>query len=577
MPRKPNRRKPKQSTTGRSSPVRRKGSTVNLLREALSCQQAGRLPEAERLYRKVLRREPHDPAALQNLGWLAMRSGQAEEAIALLRRSLAHTPQDPVCNNNLGNMLREQGRLDEAWQAYQAALKLQPDYGTALFNAGTILQRQDRHEDAEAYLRRAVEVAPDDPELWNLLGSSLAAQDKTDEAEQAFKTAIGLAPDYAEAHSQLGSLYMERGESESAVECFRRVTELRPEHADTQMFLARLRKFGPGDRDEIARVESMLARAGSEDAQVSLRFALGKMYDDCDLCDEAFAHYDAANRLRWRTAEFDAEARTRLASRTISTFTPEFFARRREGRSGSEVPVFVVGMPRSGTSLVEQIIASHPRAFGAGELRHTDQLASMLSAQLGRDYPECVEDVDENLTRRLATGYVEHLTGACPDAVRVTDKALSHVFHLGFLALLFPKARIIHCRRDPMDVAVSLYFQRFTPGTLEFSYDLHAIGVYYGLYCRLMRHWRETLPMPIHEVSYEALVADQETATRSLIDHCGLPWDDRCLAYFEAERTVRTASHWQVRQPIYKDSVKRSERYGDKLDALRLELEASQP
>lgn len=577
MARKSPRRKRKQATRGRTLPALGAHSTLDLFREAMSCQEAGRLPEAERLYREVLRSEPHHPAALQHLGWLVKQTGRTEEAIGLLRRSLIQTPRDPICQNNLGNMLREQGRVDEAMRAYQAALALKPDYGTALFNVGTILQRQGQHEDAEAYLQRAAKIIPDDPELWSALGFSLSAQDRMEEAEQAFKTAVQLNPAYVEAHSQLGSLYMVRGESEAARACFQRVTELEPEHAATQMFLSRLRRFGTQDMDEISRIESMLARAAEdEEAQVSLHFALGKMYDDCGLYDKAFAHYDAANRLHWRTIEFDAQALTEQVSRSLSTFTPELFSRQSAARSQSSLPVFIVGMPRSGTSLVEQIIASHPGAFGGGELRYTDRMANKLPAQLGRPYPQCVEAIDESLSASLAAGYIEHLRSACPEAIRVTDKALSHVFHLGLLALLFPESRIIHCSRDPMDIAVSLYFQKFVPGTLEFSYDLRAIGVYYRLYHRLMHFWREVLPMQVHEVSYEALVADQETVTRSLIDHCGLPWDDRCLAYFEASRTVRTASHWQVRQPIYKDSVKRSQRYAEQLGELRLSLEASQ-
>ncbi len=575
MSRKPARRKQRATRRARRGTAGRPGPLDAMLREAVSLQQAGRLAEAEGLYREVLRQAPDHPAALQYLAWIANRAGRAEEAIALIRRSLEHTPRDPVAQSNLGNILREQGRLPEAIEAYRAAIRLRPDYVNAHYNLGITLRDNRDHERAARHFRRAIDLAPRDAVLWDGLGTALGGLRQLDEAKRAFETAIRLDPAYAEAYSQLGVLSMVLGKQDEARAYFDKVLELEPEHANTHLMRSRLREFEADDEGELARMEAMLERAGDdEEALISLHFGLGKMYDDIGEVDKAFAHFESANRLRSRTANFDVDGLADEVARTIATFTPERTCRRRPTAKGSDLPVFIVGMPRSGTTLVEQIIASHPSAAGAGELRDIDDLTKVLAKETGRPYPECVEDLTPGLADTLAARYLARLRAVGPGAVRVTDKALSHAFHLGFIALLFPDARIVVCNRDPLDVGLSLFFQKFVPGTLEFSYDLGSIGVYCREHRRLMRHWREVLPLELHEVSYEDLVANQERVSRGIIEYCGLPWDDRCLSFFETERAVHTASHWQVRQPIYRSSVGRAARYSSHLDALRRGLAA---
>jgi hypothetical protein len=352
-----------------------------------------------------------------------------------------------------------------------------------------------------------------------------------------------------------------------------RAIELRPDFAQPYEYLARSHKYGPEDMAEIARVEAQLAPArGNEAALVNLHFALAKMYDDCAMPDRAFPHLDEANRLTLRNAKFDTAQLIEETSRSIALFTPEFFAAQRDIGYRSELPIFIVGLPRSGTTLVEQIIASHPEAHGAGELTLIQDLTKKLSSAVGLPYPECVGGLSAQLAQSLGRDYIERLQALGRGAKRVTDKALTHPSHLGVIALLFPDARIVACRRDLMDVGLSLYFQKFTVGTLEFSYSLGGIGTYCRQFERLMRHWRGAVPLRIHEVDYEALVTDQEAVTRALIEHCGLSWDERCLAFHETERPISTASFWQVRQPIYRDSVRRAERYAPYLEELRSEL-----
>jgi hypothetical protein len=227
-------------------------------------------------------------------------------------------------------------------------------------------------------------------------------------------------------------------------------------------------------------------------------------------------------------------------------------------------------MPRSGTTLVEQIIASHPQVFGAGELCHIGAMVAGLPARLQTDttYPECVTMLDERLARSLAEDYLEKLRALGDDAKRVSDKMPANFFNLGLIALMFPNARVIHCRRDPLDVCLSIYFQQFAYGH-NYAYDLSDIAVYYRQYKRLMHHWHAVLPLEIHEVQYEKLIADQEAVSRRLIDYCGLPWDESCLEYYKNKRAVQTMSNWQVRQPIYTHSMQRWKHYEKHLDELK--------
>ena len=275
---------------------------------------------------------------------------------------------------------------------------------------------------------------------------------------------------------------------------------------------------------------------------------------------------------------FRPEDFTAYVDRVIATFTPELLAEKVEFGNPSELPVFIVGMPRSGTSLVEQIAASHPDVYGAGELDDMRRIAVALSARLGTSetYPEVVRRLDPITTRAIAEEHLAQLRTHSAAAARITDKLPINFHRLGLAAILFPRARLIHCMRDPLDTCVSCYFQEFAHGQ-PFAYDLGYLGRFYRDYERLMAHWHRVLPGKILDIPYEALIADQEGWSRKLIDFLGLPWDDRCLAFYKKERLVRTASFWQVRQPIYASSVGRWRHYAKHLRPLFEGLEMAPP
>jgi hypothetical protein len=302
----------------------------------------------------------------------------------------------------------------------------------------------------------------------------------------------------------------------------------------------------------------------SDGNQCFLHFALGKAYADIGDHERAFAHYRDANSRKM--ASFDGAAWSGRVAATIGAFDADALQRRAMG-DDTDVPVFVVGMPRSGTSLVEQVLASHPAVFGAGELRCIAVIAASIDDQMPGDtsYPACLDAVPAAAFAGFGGSHRQQITALAPDARRVIDKNPLNFEHLGLIARLFPRARIIHCRRDPRDVAVSCYFQNFTAGQ-EWAFDLADIGAFYRGYRRLMDHWRAVIPLPLFEVDYEDMVDDLETTARRLVDFLGLDWHPACLDFHSTERAVRTASQWQVRRPIYASSARRWQCYADYLE-----------
>jgi hypothetical protein len=294
-------------------------------------------------------------------------------------------------------------------------------------------------------------------------------------------------------------------------------------------------------------------------------FALAALHDEAGDRDRAFARAGEANRLK--RAVFDPDGYGALIDRLVAAFDRSAMTRYPRAAHHDERPVFVVGMPRSGTSLVEQILASHPAVHGAGELTEIGLLA-LSTAREGRAYPESVAGLDRRALTAIADAYRGRLDELAPGAARVVDKMWQNVEYLGFIALLFPAARIIYCRRDPADVGLSCYFQHFFGQGVPFAYDLAHIGRYCREQARAMAHWREVLELPLLEVEYERLVAEPDAEIRRLVDFAGLPWDPACLRFHETERVVRTASHAQVRRPMYRSAVGRHRAYARFLEPL---------
>ncbi len=606
--------------------------------EASRLYHGGRLADAERICRELLQRSPKDAGAMHLLGLILVKKGNTGQALGALQQAVALAPNNPVfCGNfggvlftaghladaeknirhaielqprfadalcNLGNILRVKGDLAEAEASYRKALAIEPGMAAGHNNLGLIFYMRGRKADAVASYRTAIAIDPSFPEAFNNLGNALGDLEQGDEAIESLVQALKLRPTFAEAHSNLakmlmrkdeterarahlmqalnlqpdfagayhnlGSLYRSEGAFAEAEGCFRKSIALDPAQLMSYAGVTGARKMLPKDRPMIEHLEQIVRDAGGRtDEEFShLHFALGKAYDDLGEYASAFAHYRIANDLeRDRLAQrFDRGRFEAHIGNMIQRFTPDFFARHRNAGNPSELPVLIVGMMRSGTSLTEQILSSHPQIHGAGEL--------FFWANDDRCLRTDVQDPAPGALADTSARYLAHLREYSADALRITDKMPHNFLHLGLIHMAFPNAKIIHCRRNPVDTCLSIYFQNF-PALHPYAYDLGDLAVFYEQYERFMQHWRKVLPpTTMLEVQYEDLVADQEGGSRRMIEFCGLEWDERCLAFQDNQRVVRTASSWQVRQPLYRTSVARWQKYDPYIGPLARLLEA---
>jgi tetratricopeptide (TPR) repeat protein len=533
----------------------------------------GRLEEARKEAEQAVHDAPNSTVALTTLGNALSHEQDWDRAMGVYRRAIATDPGHAPAHNNLGHALAESGKLEEAVACFQKALSLDLTYADAQSNLGSTLYRLERLDDAGAALSRAIRLTPDKAEPYCILAQVYERQGRVEEAERAFAKAVSLKDDLAQAHVGLGNTFMARGRMEEAEACFRRAINHKMGLAFGYYGLSRVKRFSSDDPD-LAEMESLAEREGLPDTQaMHLQYALAKAYEDLGDYDRAFAALHHANAIKRREFGFDiaeAEAHYRAIE---ETFSADFLDRHADQGDPSELPIFVVGMPRSGTTLVEQILTSHPDVHGAGELPDLVGLARTLPGLLETEtpYPACLGGADAVPWKDLGAQYVAGLRRHAPESRFITDKLPENHQKVGLISLILPRARIIHCRRDPVDTCLSSYKLLFTTGQ-KFSYDLRELGCLYRLYDRLMRHWARVLPGRVLDVRYEEMVTDQEAQTRRLLAHCGLEWDESCLRFHEVERKVLTASATQVRRPIYKDSVQKWRRYeahlGPLLEAL---------
>jgi tetratricopeptide (TPR) repeat protein len=542
----------------------------------------GQWERAIACYRRALSLGPDHPVVRNYLGVALKEHGQLQEAIACFQRALQLKPDYAEAYNNLGTALRSQGDLPGAVAAHRQALWLDPAYAEAYHNLGVALEGQGHAHEAVACYRRSLQIKPNNPGACINLGHALYDQKDLEGAGAAYRQALSLLPDCADAHHGLTYVLEDQGRAEEAVGHALEAIRLRPDWAQPLFALAELAANGycQFPEDLVQRIQTLLGDPNLSLADASLlHFALALVREKAGTYDEAFDSYRQGNAAQHRLLHetgraFDPDKHDQFIDQLIATFTPALLERTRSFGLDAELPVFIVGMPRSGTTLVEHILACHPQVFGAGELDEVSRLVAGLPARLGatEDYPQCAARLDQRVARAMAQDYLQELSRRGGQAARVTDKAPLTYLHLGLLAVLFPRARVIHCRRDPRDVCVSCYFQYFRRA--DFAWDLGDLGRYYRAYERLMEHWRAVLPVEMLDVVYEDLVAHQEDVSRRLVAFCGLPWDDRCLTFYESRRPVQTASKLQVRRPIYTTSVGRWRRYeahlGPLLEALGL-------
>ena len=540
----------------------------------VALQAAGRNPDAAESYRRAIALRPNYAIAHCNLAAIQNEQGEFEAGLASADRAIELMPDLAPAHINRADALVGRRRFGEAEACLRDALALLRERAETHSLLGFVLAELERFDEAVACHRQAIALRPGDALLHAALGRSLFRAAKLEASEAAYRQALAIAPDQAKIRHWLGHTLLAGGHIEEAVSCFQRALEIEPDLAEAHECLAR-NGLTAGDEVQLRRLAGLLASSDRPiPDRVAAGFALGTYLDNADRPDEAFPCFREANaRCRQLLADteehFDADALGREMSGVIERSRATLFASAAGWGNRSELPVFIVGMPRSGTSLVEQIAASHSGVFGAGERKDIFRIAEAVLAH-NRDRP--MEEWDMEFARGLADKHVAYLRALSGVAVRVTDKMPDNVFHLGIIAVLFPAARVIFCRRDARDTSLSCYFHRFGEGN-AFSYDLADCGRRCLEVERLAAHWRRVLPLSLLTVDYEALVEDPEGESRRLIEFLGLDWEPACLDFQHTVRPVFTGSSWQVRKPIFRRSVGRWRRYERHLQPLLEVLE----
>lgn len=539
------------------------------IREGIVHQRRGDLRAAEECYTAVLAQQPEHADALHYLGLVRFQQGQLQEARQLMSRSAKADPGQANTWSDLGMVLVRLEQTEDALSAFENALKLAPEHPDALNNMSQALRKLGRFAQARPLLEKLHALKPAATAVLYALADTQNKLGDVDTAIRSYQQALKMAPEDPRIRLGLGDAYESNGKFTQARMQYLAILRRDPNSALALARLLQLRDGSPED-EQVEQAKKLAdATSTKEDGQVRLNIALGYYHDRQGEYDEAFARLQRGYSVLAKREPFDSDGYTRAIDALISELPGDFFEQAANSGLDTERPIFVVGMPRSGTTLTEQILASHSAVEAGGELssllKVSYQIQEMSASR--EPYPRGLKSVDQAALATMAKRYLEDIDKISSTALRVTDKLPFNFMHLGVIALLFPNARVIHCRRHPVDNCLSCYFTSFAD-QIRFANQLETLGRYYLDYQRLMQHWHEVLPIEIFDLQYEALVEDTENTVRGLIEHCGLPWEDACLAFHKTQRAVRTPSRWQVRQPIYKGSMQRWRNYEHQLQPL---------
>jgi tetratricopeptide (TPR) repeat protein len=538
-------------------------------------QRLKRFAEAEPCYRRAIELEPGFAEAYNNLGTALRELKRAEEAETSYRKALELRPNDPETLDNLALALQDLERRDEAADLLRRALAIEQRSDKIHLHYGTLLLDQGLIEEAASATERALALNPGNCDAINLMGRIAFERGDLDAALGHYRAALALNPDLADAYNNMGNVLKELGKLEEARQAFLTALARDPKMTGVYVNLADSMKFIPGD-PHLAAMEALAAQSEglSKTDRLQLDYALGKAYADLMDHRRSFERLLRGAAAKRTLVAYDEPSVLAQFDEIERTFTPELIAAKSGAGDPTSRPIFVLGMPRSGTTLVEQILASHPKVHGAGELKTFNDVVLTVHGPDGSSlpYPGFVPSLDDSSLRAIGARYLALLRALAPQGERVTDKMPSNYFFAGLIHLALPNARIIHTVRDPVDTCISCFSKLFT-AEQSHTYDLAELGRYYRHYAQLMAHWHKVLPAGrILDVRYEDVVDDLEGQARRIIAHCDLPWDDRCLSFHETDRPVRTASATQVRQPIYRGAIGRWRVYEEFLGPLLAEL-----
>jgi len=652
----------------------------NILHEAITHHQSGRISDAERLYNQILDAEPNNSSALHYLGLIYSQRGQLDEAISLIQKAISNDRRNAHIYSNLAITLNTVHRFEEAEIASRKAIEIDQEVESIFNSLGIALEGQGKLETAIKVYRKGLSIQPSDLNIYNNLGNLYARLGKFSEAVEHYKMLLKLDSNYDEAHAGLAKVYGETNnlkkaiyENEQAlkinpnnmgclnhlgllalkknnyslaIKYFSKVLSVHPKHEeamfnlaatygscgdlvnslnvfeDYSLFFGQTPRYLNGvgitklnfgflneaveyfsaaiEKDplyieayynldasprnifsdqQIKNIEKLfLTENISEEHLSKLNFIMGNINRKKGNTDIAFKYFETGNKYKQKVfmshnSYFDISTHLNYIEKMKTYFSADFFKQKKDVGINTKLPVFIVGMPRSGTTLVQQIAATHSDIFGAGELTGISNLIDVLRSEKYPtvQYPEFLDNLNDSEISKVANKYLVFLLEKDNNAKRIIDKMPFNFLHLGFISLLFPKAKIIHCRRNILDIGVSCYFHNFI-GDHPWSTDLACIGRYTASYIDIMKHWERVLPTPILNLSYEEMVQNQEVQTKRIIEFLELEWDQKCLNYFNTTNLVTTASSWQVREPVYSSSVNRWREYEKYLEPLLSEL-----
>lgn len=518
--------------------------TYNNLGTALN--EVGKLLEAEEAYKKAVSIKPDFVIAYNNLGATLNSLGKFEEAENAYKKAISMKDDYAESYANLGNFLRERGRLDEAENYCRKAISIKEDYAEAYVKLGVILAEKLRFDEAEDVYRKAVSLNPNLADAYGNLGNALSASGKFSEAEEAYKKAISVKPDFAEVYSNVGAMLNDLGRFDEAAASYEKALSITSSLAECHRNLSLIKKYKPED-PQIKTLQELYKTVKNDADKIQVCFALAKAYEDLNDFDAAFSFYSEGNALRKKELGYNIEMDKRLFNMIKSAFEGGTEMPSLPVPLRSKKPILIVGMPRSGTSLAEQILASHSGVYGAGELETMNTLVKKY-------YFDRKPENTASASREIVSDYLNEIEALNGKNEFVTDKMPTNFRWLGFIMLSQPDIKVVHVTRDRMAVCWSIFRQYFPAKGLGFTHDLSDLREYYDMYEDLMLFWKGLFPGRIYDLNYELLTENQEEETRKLLDYCGLEWEDDCLSFEKTERAVRTASSAQVREKIYKGS-----------------------
>ena len=526
-------------------------SHINL---GIILHELGRFNEAEKYYRNGIALKPNFAEAHYNLGITLQELGRFEEAIESYKQAIVLKPEYANAYSNLGNSLQKLGKLEKAKEYYKYALDLKPDFAEAHYNYGNIQKELDKLDEALNSYKKAINLYPDFVQAYCNLGNTLQALGKIDEAEVNYKKAISIKPNYAKAHGNLANIFKERGRLDEAEAMYRKAIALQPDYAEAHRHLTLMKKFNAKDEQYYTMRELYLNKSTSDEQLCHINFGLAKAYEDLENFQQAYIHYNEGNDLRKKLLKYSIKKDEEIF-KLIKINNPLIMQKslKTDNTEKGLKPIFIVGMPRSGTTLIEQIISSHSLVTGAGELPFVNKFGwNLVNGSL---------EIKNTSLSNFREKYLDNLKKISRGNLIVTDKMPQNFRFIGLIFAAFPKAKIIHVKRNTSAVCWANYKQYFASKDIGYCYSLEDIVSYYKLYKNIMNFWRNLFGKRIYDLDYELLVENQEEETHKLINYLDLDWDKKFLKPEENDRTVSTASNLQVRQKVYKGSSNQWKKY----------------